>query len=212
MSFRFPARWAVLWLCAAGWAQTGTELVPQAAVEPGLYATIHTSMGDIKVRLFEKEAPLTVENFVALARGEKEYKDPRTGEMSKKPLYDGLTFHRVIPGFMIQGGDPLGDGTGGTEPIPDEFVEDLQFDVPGRLAMANSGPDSGSCQFFVTEVPTPHLNGRHTIFGQVVEGQELVAEIARVWRDEEDKPLADVHIHTIRIERVEAPKQASAAK
>lgn len=211
MSFRFPALWAVLWLCAAGWAQTGTEPAPQAAVEPGLYATIHTSMGDIKVRLFEEEAPLTVKNFVALARGEKEYKDPRTGEMSKKPLYDGLTFHRVIPGFMIQGGDPLGDGTGGTEPIPDEFVEDLQFDVPGRLAMANSGPDSGSCQFFVTEVPTPHLNGRHTIFGQVVEGQELVAEIARVWRDEEDKPLADVHIHTIRIERVEAPKQASAA-
>jgi peptidyl-prolyl cis-trans isomerase A (cyclophilin A) len=171
--------------------------------EPGLYAVIMTSMGDITARLFEKESPITVQNFVALATGRKEWTDPKTGQILRRPLYSGTAFHRAIPGFMIQGGDPSGTGTGnaGLTPIPDEFHPTLKFDIPGRLAMANSGPNTGTCQFFITEVPTPHLNGRHTIFGQVVEGQELVGEIARVPRDENNRPHKPVVIRRIVIKR-----------
>ncbi|HUS08800.1 MAG TPA: peptidylprolyl isomerase [Bryobacteraceae bacterium] len=171
------------------------------AREPGLYATIVTSMGPIVVKLYEKESPITVKNFVDLALGRKEWTDPKTGTKVKRPLYNGLTFHRVIPGFMIQGGDPLGTGTGGTEAIPDEFNPALSFDKPGKLAMANAGPGTGSCQFFITEVPTPHLTGRHTIFGQVVDGQELVDKMARVPRDENDKPKVPVRITRVSIKR-----------
>lgn len=171
------------------------------AREPGLYATFVTSQGTIVTRLFEKEAPITVRNFVGLATGTKPFPDPKTGERIKRPFYNGLTFHRVIPGFMIQGGDPTGTGGGKTDVIPDEFHPTLTFDRPGRLAMANAGPDTGSCQFFITEVPTPHLNGRHTIFGQVVEGQEVVEKIARVPRGERDKPTTPVRILRVSIKR-----------
>lgn len=172
------------------------------AREPGTYAyfTITqgaTTLGTIVTKMFVEESPITVKNFTDLAMGRKEWTNPRTGARTKLPLYNGLTFHRVIPGFMIQGGDPLGTGTGGTEPIPDEFHPTLKFDVPGRLAMANAGPGTGSCQFFITEGPTPHLNGRHTIFGQVVEGQELVTRIANVPKSRGDMPAVPVKMRVV---------------
>jgi len=143
------------------------------------YATFKTSLGDIVVKLLPEKTPKTVENFVSLAEGTKEWKDPRSGQMVKKPLYDGTVFHRVIPGFMIQGGDPLGTGTGGPGyKFADEIGPDNAFNRPGLLAMANSGPNTNGSQFFITEVPTPHLNRGHTIFGEVVKGQELIAKIA----------------------------------
>jgi len=181
------------------------------AREPGLYATINTTQGAIVVKFFEKEAPITVRNFVGLARGTKAWKDPKTGLMvMKRSLYNGTIFHRVIPNFMIQGGDPLGTGLGGPGfVIPDEFSPDLKFDVPGRLAMANSGPHTGGSQFFITEVPTPHLNGLHTIFGQVVEGQDIVTKIAHVPVNGE-KPVTPVRITSIVIKR-EGPPPAPAA-
>jgi len=172
------------------------------AREPGLYATITTTMGAITVKLFENEAPITVRNFVDLARGRKGWIDPKTGQKVFRPLYNGVTFHRVIPNFMIQGGDPT--GTGAYDPgftIKDEFHPSLRFDVPGRLAMANAGPNTGNCQFFITEVPTPHLNGAHTIFGQVVEGLDVVKQIARVPRDANDKPRTPVRITSITFQR-----------
>lgn len=174
----------------------------QPAREPGLYATVYTNMGRFTVRLFEQETPVTVRNFVDLALGRKRWKDPKTGQVVERRFYDGLTFHRVIKGFMIQGGDTAGDGNGATEAIPDEFVSSLRFDVPGRLAMANAGANTGSCQFFVTEVPTPHLNGHHTIFGQVVEGMDVVSKIAGVATNaENDRPLRPVTIAWIKVER-----------
>ena len=145
-----------------------------------LYAVFQTSRGNITIKLFEKDAPETVDNFVGLATGKKEWIDPRTGQKSKAPLYDGTSFHRVIPDFMIQGGDPLGTGTGGPGyKFKDEFQSGKRFDKPGLLAMANAGPNTNGSQFFITEVATPHLNNRHTIFGEVVGGQELVPKIAR---------------------------------
>jgi peptidyl-prolyl cis-trans isomerase A (cyclophilin A) len=145
-----------------------------------LYAVFKTSRGSITVKLFEKDAPKTVDNFVGLATGKKEWIDPRTGQKSKAPLYDGTAFHRVIPDFMIQGGDPLGTGTGGPGyRFEDEFQSGKRFDKPNLLAMANAGPNTNGSQFFITEVATPHLNGRHTIFGEVVKGQELVPKIGR---------------------------------
>jgi peptidyl-prolyl cis-trans isomerase A (cyclophilin A) len=183
-------------------AQTEGPKPPER--EPGLYATVETSHGSIVFRLYEHEAPITVKNFVDLATGRKSYTDPRTNLPSRRPFYNGLTFHRVIPEFMIQGGDPLADGTGGTKEIPDEVHDDLKFDRAGRVGMANSGPNTGSCQFFITDAATPHLDGRHTIFGQVVEGQEVVEEIARVPRDEDDKPLSPVTILRVAIQRVES--------
>ena len=184
---------------------------PQPEREPGLYAAINTSMGSIVCKLFEKEAPLTVANFVGLARGAKEWTDPKTGEKLKRPLYNGTIFHRVIPKFMIQGGDPLGNGTGGPGyEFRDEFHPSLKFDQPGRLAMANSGPNTNGSQFFIAEVPTPHLNNLHTIFGQVVEGQELVTQIANVPKAGE-RPRTPVVIKNIRIQRFPlAPAKTSA--
>ena len=146
-----------------------------------IYATFKTSAGDIVVKLLPEKAPQTVENFVGLAEGTKKWTDPRTGMPSSKPLYDGTMFHRVIPEFMIQGGDPRGDGTGGPGyKFGDEIGPDNKFDRPGLLAMANAGPGTNGSQFFITEVPTPHLNRGHTIFGEVVKGGELVAKIARM--------------------------------
>ena len=171
--------------------------------KPGLYATFETSLGKIVCELYEKEAPKTVANFVGLAKGTKEWTDPKTGQKVKKPFYDGLIFHRVIPNFMIQTGCPLGNGMGGPGyQFGDEFDPSLKFDKPGRLAMANSGPNTNGSQFFITHVPTPHLNGKHTIFGQVIEGQDIVTKIGAVPRDTRDKPLTPVVIKKLTIERV----------
>ena len=151
---------------------------PKAAAKAEQYATFETSAGKIGVKLLAARAPKTVENFVGLATGAKEWTDP-TGQKTKRPLYDNTIFHRVIPNFMIQGGDPRGNGTG--DPgyrFADEFHPDDAF-RPGILAMANSGPNTNGSQFFITEVATTHLNGRHTIFGEVVCGLELVGKIAR---------------------------------
>jgi len=166
-------------------------------------------MGTIVAKLFDTEAPKTVKNIADLAMGRKEWTDPKTRQRVKRPLYNGLTFHRVIPGFMIQGGDPLGNGTGGTDVIPDEITPSLTFDRPGRLGMANAGPGTGSCQFFITEAPTPHLNGKHTIFGQVIEGQDVVEKIARVPRNSEDLPNTPVRIVRMVVRR-EGPAPATA--
>ena len=144
-----------------------------------VFATFKTSMGDIVVKLMPEKAPKTVENFLGLAEGTKEWKDPRSGQTVKKPLYDGTVFHRVIPQFMIQGGDPLGTGTGGPGyKFADEIGPDNKFAKPGLLAMANAGPNTNGSQFFITEVPTPWLDRGHTIFGEVVKGFDLVPKIA----------------------------------
>ena len=204
----------LLAILAGAFAQAPPAATPAAPPtrEPGLYATINTSMGAITVKFFEKEAPITVKNFVALARGTKAWKDPKTGQMVTRPLYAGTIFHRVIPKFMIQGGDPAGTGMGDVGfTIPDEFSPNLKFDVPGRLAMANIGqPHTGGCQFFITLVPTPHLNGKHTIFGQVIEGQDLVTKIVNV-PTKAEKPLTPVKIVSIVFKR-EGPPPAPAAK
>jgi len=170
------------------------------AKEKQLIAIFETSMGVIEVTLFEDKAPETVRNFVRLATGDKEWVDPRSLEKVKKPLYDGTIFHRVIPNFMIQGGDPKGNGTGGPGyRFNDEFSPDLQFDRAGLLAMANAGPNTNGSQFFITEGPTPHLNNRHTIFGEVTKGLDVVKAIARVPRDGRDKPKTDVVLQRVRI-------------
>jgi peptidyl-prolyl cis-trans isomerase A (cyclophilin A) len=212
MNSRFTIRFGVSLFLGAAFvsAQTppaATPAKPAAAAakperEPGLYATITTSQGTIVAKLYEKESPVTVKNFVDLALGRKLWVDPGTKQKVKKPLYNGLIFHRVIPGFMIQTGDPLGTGMGGTDEIKDEFDPSLAFDRPGRLGMANAGPNTGSSQFFITEVPTPHLTGKHTIFGQVVEGQDVVDKIARVPRGANDKPNTPVRMIRVAINRV----------
>ncbi|HYS80913.1 MAG TPA: peptidylprolyl isomerase [Anaeromyxobacteraceae bacterium] len=145
-----------------------------------LFATFKTSAGDLVVKLFPEKAPKTVENFLGLVEGTKEWTDPVSNQKVKRPLYDGTVFHRVIPDFMIQGGDPLGTGYGGPGfRFADEIGPDNKFDRPGLLAMANAGPNTNGSQFFITEAPTPHLNRGHTIFGEVVKGYELVPKIAR---------------------------------
>lgn len=169
---------------------------------PGLYAVFDTSLGKITCQLFEKEAPKTVANFVGLAEGTKEWLDPKMNQKVKKRFYDGLMFHRVIPDFMIQGGDPLGNGRGGPGyRFEDEFHPDLKFDRPGRLAMANAGPNTNGSQFFITEVPTPHLDQRHTIFGQCIEGMEIVAKIARAPTGAMNRPIQDAVIQKLIILR-----------
>ncbi len=178
--------------------------------EAGLYMTFETNMGDIQCRLFEEQAPLTVKTMVGLATGELPYVDPKTKQkVTGKHFFDGLTFHRVIPQFMIQGGDPLGTGYGGPEgpgfPFKDEFVSSLKFDVPGRLAMANAGPNTNSSQFFITEVPVPYLNGKHTIFGQC-DNLDVVKAIARVPVNQE-KPVKPVIIKRVNVERLEGEKK-----
>ncbi len=173
--------------------------------EPGLYAVIYTSMGNIVCRLFDKDAPKTVANFRGLATGTKPWTDPATSKPMHIPLYSGTIFHRVIPDFMIQGGDPIGNGTGspGYE-FEDEISPEHQFDKAGILAMANSGPNTNGSQFFITVAPTPWLNGKHTIFGEVVSGQDVADAISKVPRDSEDKPLTPVKIVRIMIRRVAA--------
>jgi peptidyl-prolyl cis-trans isomerase A (cyclophilin A) len=178
-------------------------------VEPtGPTAVMDTSMGRITCRLFDKQAPQTVENFIGLAEGMKDWTDPVTREKEHgKPLYDGTIFHRVIPGFMAQGGDPAGTGMG--DPgyyVQDEIDPSLMFDVPGRLAMANSGPNTDGSQFFVTEEIQPDLNGHYTIFGQCDPSSVLVVKtITRVERDGRDKPLTPVVLKKVTIVPVGQP-------
>lgn len=181
---------------------TDNTQLPDSDVKE-MYALMKTNMGDMKIKLFHKRAPKTVANFVGLAEGTKEYTDPKTGEKTKGKYYDGLIFHRVIPGFMIQGGDPLGVGTGGPGyQFDDEFHPELKHSKPGMLSMANAGPGTNGSQFFITEAPTPHLDNRHSVFGEVVEGLDVITKIANVKRDARDKPLEDVKIESLTIERV----------
>lgn len=165
-------------------------------------AIFHTTAGDLKCELFPSKAPKTVANFVGLASGTKEWTSPISGQkIQGKPLYDGTIFHRVIPSFMIQGGDPMGQGIGGPGyKFEDEFDSSVGFDRPGRLAMANSGPNTNGSQFFITEVPTPHLNGKHTIFGQCDDkAVELVKKIARMPAGPSARPADPVKITHIEI-------------
>jgi peptidyl-prolyl cis-trans isomerase A (cyclophilin A) len=165
-----------------------------------LFATMETSEGTIVLRLFSKDAPKTVANFVGLASGQKQWKDPTTLQMTTRPLYDGTTFHRVIPNFMIQGGDPLGQGIGGPGyRFEDEFQSGRKFDKPGLLAMANAGPNTNGSQFFITTSMPQWLNNRHTIFGEVLKGYEVVEKISNVQRDQRDKPLKPVVIQKVTI-------------
>lgn len=165
-----------------------------------LYSTFDTSLGKIVCELYPLEAPMTVGYFTKLAKGEIGWMDPKTKEIEKKPLYNGTIFHRVIPGFMIQGGDPLGNGTGGPGfKFDDEFSDKLKFDKVGRLAMANSGPNTNGSQFFITVAPTPWLNDHHTIFGQVTKGQDVANKIANVPRGVNDKPNQAVVLKSVTI-------------
>jgi cyclophilin family peptidyl-prolyl cis-trans isomerase len=212
---------ALFLMTLAAFAQTPAPKAPAPAtkaptpagpaLEPGLYAIFNTSMGSFTAKLFETETPVTVRNFSALARGTKPWKDPKTGAMVAKPLYNNITFHRVIKNFMIQTGDPTATGShdcGFT--IKDEIVPSLKFDQPGRLGMANIGsPNTGGCQFFVTTVPYPSLNGGYTVFGQVVDGQDIVNKIDSVPTNRDDKPITPVKLVSVTIKRV-GPPPASA--
>ena len=172
--------------------------------QPGTYAIFNTTEGQIVCRLFEQEAPKTVANFTELAEGKREWTHPVSRQKSSDKLYDGTVFHRVIPDFMIQGGDPAGNGMGG----PGYRFEDEtrnsphRFDKKGKLAMANAGPNTNGSQFFITVAATEWLTGKHTIFGEVVEGQEIVDKISKVSRDRQDKPVKPVVLESVVIERV----------
>ena len=178
---------------------------------PGLYAQINTSMGTITAQLFEKETPNTVANFVGLARGTRPWKDPKTKKPVLKPLYENITFHRVIPDFMIQTGDPTATGAHDCGYfLKAEILPSLKFDQPGRLGMAtNPGdPNTGACQFFITEVSNSSLNGHHTIFGQVVDGLNVVGKVARVIRDNNDKPRFPIKLLNVTFLRIAAKAEA----
>jgi peptidyl-prolyl cis-trans isomerase A (cyclophilin A) len=170
-----------------------------------LTATLNTNQGAIKVRLFPDQAPKTVRNFTELAEGTRKWTDPRSGAQTSDPLYNGTVFHRVIPDFMIQGGDPLGTGTGGPGyKFGDEIHPDLAFDRPYLLAMANAGPGTNGSQFFITVAATPWLTGKHTIFGEVVEGADVVQAISQAKTDRRDRPAQDVVLESVVIERSDA--------
>ncbi len=171
-----------------------------------LYATLHTNQGDIRVELFPNHAPKTVRNFVELAEGTRQWKDPK-GKTRNDPYFDGLTFHRVISGFMIQGGCPRGDGRGGPGyRFGDEFHPELAFTRPYLLAMANAGPGTNGSQFFITVAPTQWLTGKHTIFGEVADADSraVVDAIAAVETGRMDRPAQDVVLESVTVERVQS--------
>ena len=177
-------------------------MVDEVKAGKDLYAHFDTTEGKVVVKLFSKDAPKTVENFVGLATGEKEWTDPATrAKKTGAPLYDGTIFHRCIADFMVQGGDPLGRGTGGPGyQFADEFQSGRKFDRPGLLAMANAGPNTNGSQFFITVVPTPWLNNKHTIFGEVVSGQDIVRRVANeIPKGAGDRPRTDVRINKLTI-------------
>jgi peptidyl-prolyl cis-trans isomerase A (cyclophilin A) len=222
-SFRITLLFLLGSICAIAQTQSAPKAAPTHKAAPAAKtaattasgeptAVFDTTAGKLRCTLFEKETPETVANFIGLAKGTKDWKNPAS-HVTKHgvPLYDGTIFHRVIPNFMIQGGDPAGNGSG--DPgytFRDEIVPTLKFDRPGRLAMANSGPNTNGSQFFITEVPTPHLNGRHTIFGQCDDATvALVKQIARMGKDENDRPFRPIKINHVNIERAGS---AAAAK
>jgi len=167
-----------------------------------VYARFSTTEGDFLVQLHADKAPKTVDNFVGLAEGTKEFTDPRDGKTKSEPFYDGIIFHRVIDRFMIQGGDPLGQGIGGPGyKFGDEFHPTLRHDKPGILSMANAGPNTNGSQFFITLGPTPHLDDRHSVFGEVVEGMDVVQRIGSTKTGARDRPVKDVVINKLTIER-----------
>ena len=183
---------------------TSAGAAPADKRKAGLYWTFETDKGKISCKLFEAEAPVTVRTMVGLAIGRISYVHPETKQVERKKFFDGLTFHRVIPGVMIQGGDLLGTGVGHPEgpgfPYKNEIAPSLKFDTPGRLAMANSGPDTNDTQFFITEAAYPSFNGKYTIWGQC-ENVEVVKAIAQVPRDAGDTPVTPVHIQRVVLER-----------
>ena len=165
-----------------------------------MIAVFETNKGTFTIQLFADKAPKTVENFVGLANGTKEWTDPKSGQKVKKAFYDGLKFHRVIPNFMLQGGDPLGTGTGGPGfRFEDEIHPSLSHDKPGKLSMANAGPNTNGSQFFVTVAATPWLDGKHTIFGEVIEGMDVVMDISKTKTGPMDRPVEDIVIKTLKI-------------
>ena len=169
----------------------------------GTYAIFETSLGNIVIKLLVNEAPKTVANFVGLAEGTKEFTNEKTGQKEKRPFYDGLIFHRVIPDFMIQGGCPHGSGMGGPGyKFADEFHPSLKHSKAGKLSMANSGPNTNGSQFFITVAPTSWLDNKHTIFGEVIEGQDVANKISLVAKDSSDRPKPPVTIKQLKIERV----------
>lgn len=195
------SRRALLSLMTA-FAVTGGIATASFAAESGTYAKFSTTEGDFTVKLFDKQVPKTVANFVGLAEGTKEWKDPRTGKMVKKPFYNGLKFHRIIDGFMIQGGDPLGTGTGGPGyEFEDEFDKTLRHSKAGILSMANAGRNTNGSQFFITLAPTPHLNDKHSVFGEVVSGMDVVKKLGSTPVGANDKPIKDEVIKSVTIER-----------
>ena len=171
-------------------------------MDTGTYARVETTEGTFTIRLFEKEAPNTVANFVGLAEGTQEWTDPKTGQKVKRPFYDGLVFHRVIDGFMIQGGCPMGNGMGGPGyKFADEFGPGLRHDRDGLLSMANSGPNTNGSQFFITLAPTPWLDNKHAIFGEVTEGKDVVKAIGKTRTAAMDRPAKEIVIRSVTIQK-----------